>query len=556
MKKSGSRAYNVWTEKEEQALRNGVKRYGVGAWEMIRQDKNFAMLKKRSGVQLKDKWRNLVKFRKLDEEELRNLPTRASGPWSRRQRGRSQDQDENENEEGYQNRQLALINIPPTRAGLHNEGLENEADELNLIDGKKKKRQRKGGSAEMAINDADDDMDEDHGSGEMCGSGDRQLVLHKGSTSDDSGFVKEENEEEGDAGFQRRSGRTCGRSPLLFTDYLTDFEEPESRAGNNNPTNFARRSGNKRSNARLEDRRYGIYDVRRYMYSLQNEAHRTSTNDSTTITNDTSDNELYVVDCPCGVTFDDGDMMIECECCKTWAHVDCLKAQMDQDSQQPHYDFDTYLCDKCQSSAGIQVVQPAPDQGSSISDEDIWHPLALALVPKGKRLPRRRRSDSETWCSWLRPLYPHGFPPNGALGCGPDMEGMDCKEENVPMMAGFGPGAYCGYQGDVTPCMVGVGGMSVSMAAHFLTEQIRHWMEGPSGGQLMAALSSMDQQRMLIPAFPYAGGIGFLPPGMAPPHMAAGLIPEAPDQKKLRMSQEMVESEDYGGNGQGSAKTK
>lgn len=42
---SSSRAYNVWSEKEEVALRSGVKRYGVGAWEMIRQDKDFNMLK-------------------------------------------------------------------------------------------------------------------------------------------------------------------------------------------------------------------------------------------------------------------------------------------------------------------------------------------------------------------------------------------------------------------------------------------------------------------------------------------------------------------------------
>ena len=43
--KSESRAYHVWSENEEQALREGVRRYGVGSWELIRQDKSFAILK-------------------------------------------------------------------------------------------------------------------------------------------------------------------------------------------------------------------------------------------------------------------------------------------------------------------------------------------------------------------------------------------------------------------------------------------------------------------------------------------------------------------------------
>lgn len=38
--------------------------------------------------------------------------------------------------------------------------------------------------------------------------------------------------------------------------------------------------------------------------------------------------DTYIVDCPCGVTFDDGHMMIECENCKVWAHTECLQMQM------------------------------------------------------------------------------------------------------------------------------------------------------------------------------------------------------------------------------------
>jgi hypothetical protein len=38
----------------------------------------------RSGVQLKDKWRNLVKFRHLSQEDAQTLQPKTSGPWHRR----------------------------------------------------------------------------------------------------------------------------------------------------------------------------------------------------------------------------------------------------------------------------------------------------------------------------------------------------------------------------------------------------------------------------------------------------------------------------------------
>lgn len=44
------------------------------------------MKRKRTGVQLKDKWRNFIKYNKLSAEELENLPRRVSGPWSRKSR--------------------------------------------------------------------------------------------------------------------------------------------------------------------------------------------------------------------------------------------------------------------------------------------------------------------------------------------------------------------------------------------------------------------------------------------------------------------------------------
>ncbi len=38
------RGYNVWTPDEEAALRKGVVKHGLGAWEVIRKDPEFSVL--------------------------------------------------------------------------------------------------------------------------------------------------------------------------------------------------------------------------------------------------------------------------------------------------------------------------------------------------------------------------------------------------------------------------------------------------------------------------------------------------------------------------------
>ena len=40
----GTRGYRVWTTEEEDALREGVKKHGLGAWEIIRKDAQFSPL--------------------------------------------------------------------------------------------------------------------------------------------------------------------------------------------------------------------------------------------------------------------------------------------------------------------------------------------------------------------------------------------------------------------------------------------------------------------------------------------------------------------------------
>mmetsp|Transcript_40313 Transcript_40313/g.114128 ORF Transcript_40313/g.114128 Transcript_40313/m.114128 type:complete len:623 (-) Transcript_40313:290-2158(-) len=69
--------YKAWDKEEMMLLRKGVQRHGVGNWETIRQDPDFQPLKLRTGVQIKDKWRNLVKFRHLTEEEKEAIANRA-----------------------------------------------------------------------------------------------------------------------------------------------------------------------------------------------------------------------------------------------------------------------------------------------------------------------------------------------------------------------------------------------------------------------------------------------------------------------------------------------
>jgi len=50
--------------------------------------------------------------------------------------------------------------------------------------------------------------------------------------------------------------------------------------------------------------------------------------DSASVSDDTEFEDSYIVECACGIQFDDGNLMIECEHCKAWAHTACLQKQM------------------------------------------------------------------------------------------------------------------------------------------------------------------------------------------------------------------------------------
>lgn len=48
--------------------------------------------------------------------------------------------------------------------------------------------------------------------------------------------------------------------------------------------------------------------------------------------------ESWTVDCPCGVNFDDGEEMVECDECGVWVHTACCRVPKG---------LSTFVCDKC-----------------------------------------------------------------------------------------------------------------------------------------------------------------------------------------------------------------
>ena len=56
-----------WTRAEEDALRDGVRKHGPGKWRTIQKDPELGdILRARSNVDLKDKWRNMRESGALD----------------------------------------------------------------------------------------------------------------------------------------------------------------------------------------------------------------------------------------------------------------------------------------------------------------------------------------------------------------------------------------------------------------------------------------------------------------------------------------------------------
>ena len=79
-----------WSPEEEQALRNGVAKFGNGKWRAIQKDPELGrFLANRSNVDLKDKWRNLTAAANEGRTTLPDLPENpAPVPKSPRGKGR------------------------------------------------------------------------------------------------------------------------------------------------------------------------------------------------------------------------------------------------------------------------------------------------------------------------------------------------------------------------------------------------------------------------------------------------------------------------------------
>lgn len=57
--------------------------------------------------------------------------------------------------------------------------------------------------------------------------------------------------------------------------------------------------------------------------------------------------EMYIVECACGITYDDGNLMIECERCRAWAHTSCLQALMVSTGADGKFSFWFCTMDNC-----------------------------------------------------------------------------------------------------------------------------------------------------------------------------------------------------------------
>ncbi|XP_024544915.1 zinc finger CCCH domain-containing protein 18 isoform X1 [Selaginella moellendorffii] len=80
--------------------------------------------------------------------------------------------------------------------------------------------------------------------------------------------------------------------------------------------------------------------------------------------------EPWTVDCPCGVTFDDGEEMVECDECGVWVHTSCCQVSKS---------VSTYVCDKCkekkrkerEESEVAQLLVELPGKSVSFDERNL-----------------------------------------------------------------------------------------------------------------------------------------------------------------------------------------
>ncbi|CAM6104415.1 unnamed protein product [Calypogeia fissa] len=90
--------------------------------------------------------------------------------------------------------------------------------------------------------------------------------------------------------------------------------------------------------------------------------------------------ESWIVDCPCGVTYDDGEEMVECDECGVWVHTACCRVPKG---------LPTYVCDKCkikkklkesEESEVAQLLADLPSKPVSFEQERNHHEKPEAYI--------------------------------------------------------------------------------------------------------------------------------------------------------------------------------
>ena len=221
------RNYKVWSQEEEDALREGVTRHGLGAWEVIKSGSK--VLQNRTGVQLKDKWRNLVKFKHVTSDDLcliqANTRTNKSSPRPGRKAKRAKAG------------KSGVARTPPSAAEATTSAAKEEESfpPPSLVVDRALALMTKGGL------------------GQGCSGSSKELEI------------------EGPTYSQALQEAWNGREPLLgdpgpVPSTSSDCENVAHAKGNGAANGTKRGEGRKRSRrpSVKEDRRFGIYDERRY----------------------------------------------------------------------------------------------------------------------------------------------------------------------------------------------------------------------------------------------------------------------------------------------------
>lgn len=154
---------------------------------------------------------------------------------------------------------------------------------------------------------------------------------------------------------------SCHDGDAITTATTDDDQEGSTRSGRSR----GRKSRARRPPIAHEDKRYGIYDVRRYMVA-KNGTTREEQFQTTPTTQD------GVVRCCCGAMADDGAMMVECEQCLVWSHVHCLQRLA---ATHPTFkpNLTAFVCSDCQAATNGALTAAAHWPTDASIDDALSH---------------------------------------------------------------------------------------------------------------------------------------------------------------------------------------